>query len=92
MFSRKQDAIEAMNKYVVVSLYTDGPTELDEEHGKLREQLTGSVTNPVYVLRDPFDGKVMTVLDYNQAMRDDFAKKVEKGRRRFDSRQRRRGH
>ena len=79
-----------MNEFVVVSLVTDtGPRK--GEFADLRSKLAGTTTNPTYVLRDPFDDKVLAVFDYNDAMADDFGERIAKAHRRFQSRQRRRG-
>ena len=78
-----------MNRYVVVSLYTDGGPNR-EMYNKLRETLTGSATNPQYVLRDPFDDKVLDVFDYNQVKASTFAGAVERGARRCSRAQLRR--
>ncbi len=79
-----------MKQFVVVSLVTDtGPRKI--EFADLRSKLAGTTTNPTYVLRDPFDDKILAVFDYNDAMADDFGEKISKAHRRFNSRQRRRG-
>ena len=91
MFSGDEDVKQAMNGFVVVSLFTDRSTEECLENARLREELTGSTTNPLYVMRDSFDDKILSVADYNQAGRDSFDEMVEKAGRRFKSRQRRRG-
>ena len=78
-----------MKKFVVVSLVTDtGPRKV--EFVDLRSKLAGTTTNPTYVMRDPFDDKVLAVFDYNDAMADDFGEKIAKAHRRFISRQKRR--
>lgn len=85
-----KSVIDAMNKYVVLSLHTDfGPDAA--AYSRLREELTGSATIPMYVLRDPFDDKVMRTFDYNQAKAADFGARIESGRRQFSGRQARRG-
>ncbi|MCA9322863.1 MAG: hypothetical protein KDB53_19135 [Planctomycetes bacterium] len=76
-----------MNQYVVVSLYTDGQGLRRDEFGLLREKLTGSVSNPTYVVLDPWSpDEPMVVFDYNDALADDFPKKLDKARRRFQRR------
>ena len=78
-----------MNQYVVVSLVCDrGPKK--EENAQLREVLTGSVTNPVFVLQDPFDGKTLAKFDYLQAKEPNLAEKIEQAKRRFALNQSRR--
>lgn len=79
-----------MNKYVVVSLYADqGPRAA--EFADLRVKLSGTNTAPLYVVRDPFTDKVFSFHDYNEAMDATFAEKLERGRRRFDRADSRRG-
>ena len=86
----KKNVIDAMNKFLVLSLFTDeGPRK--DEFSELGQQMTGSVTVPQYVLVDPHDYKVLASFDYNQAREDDFAERVEKAHRRYQSRARSRG-
>lgn len=83
MFSQKSDVIEAMDQMVVVSLYTDGPGPRTAEFNRLRERLTGSSTNPMYLVVSPFDvDKVLYQADYNQAIDDGFAEKLGRASRR----------
>jgi thiol:disulfide interchange protein len=50
-----------MDKAVNVWLVTDREDETSRKNSELRERLTQSVTNPVYVIQHP-DGKVLAVL------------------------------
>ncbi len=82
MFSKKTDVIEAMNEMVVVSLYTDHP-QLGDEYNRMREKMTGSSTNPMYMVVSPWDlEKVLYQADYNQALEDAFGEKLARSNRR----------
>ena len=92
MFSQKQDVIKAMDKYVILSLHTDGKGANRDAYADWCEELTGSRSVPLYVLMDvggDVDKRLATA-DYNVAVSDGFAKKVERGVRRFDRRQKKR--
>ncbi|HGY90845.1 MAG TPA: hypothetical protein ENK43_06715 [Planctomycetes bacterium] len=85
MFSTKKDVIEEMNRMVVVSLHTDGKGPRKDEFSRLREKLTGSITNPAYVVLDPAaPDEAVWVADYNDAKADSFAKKLARARRRVE--------
>jgi len=49
-----------LDKFVRIELYTDREREDDRAHAKLREKLTSSATNPVYVVMTP-DEQVISV-------------------------------
>lgn len=42
-----------LEEFVAIELYTDNGTELNNKQAKLREELTNSVSNPVYVVMTP---------------------------------------
>lgn len=52
---------ERLDRYVLVELYTDRDRESDRKNLKLRDELTKSATNPVYVVLRP-DGSVVKTL------------------------------
>ena len=81
-----------MSKFVVVSLYTDGLGPRANEFGELRAHLTGSVSNPMYAIVDPFEGeRVLYQADYNAAVADNFADKLARVKRRVGRNMIRRG-
>ncbi len=70
---------------VVVSLHTDGKGPRRDEFARLREKLTGSIANPVYVILDPLQpDEAIWVADYNDAKASSFAKKLGRARRRVE--------
>ncbi|MEE9394818.1 MAG: hypothetical protein V3W41_20205 [Planctomycetota bacterium] len=71
-----------MSKMVVTSLFTD-QGKAPVRFQKMKEEMTGSVTNPIYVVIDPFSGKKIGQYDYNQAKAADFAERLQKNIRRF---------
>ena len=83
MFSKDKTVIEQMNKMVVTSLFTDSGLRADEFQ-KLKEEMTNSVTNPIYVVIDPFSGKKLGQYDYNDAILPDFGARLAKNVRRFE--------
>lgn len=50
-----------LQKFVLVELYTDKLDEASPRNTALREQLTGSITNPIYVVLTP-GGEVVKTL------------------------------
>ncbi len=53
-------------KFVTAELFTDRPhLESDKFNQKLKEKLTGSVTNPVYVVLSP-DERVLKVSSFTR--------------------------
>lgn len=54
------DVREELDKFLPVELYTDRGTEEDNFNGDLRQELTGVITNPVYVIMTP-DKKVVDI-------------------------------
>ncbi len=86
MFSLKNGKSRAaMNGMVVLSLYTDGQGPRKEEFALLRDRLTGTASNPVYAVVDPFEkDKVLYKTDFNTAKDDAlFGEKLAKAARRF---------
>ena len=70
-----------LDKFVLAELYTDRENPEDEANAKLREELTKSATNPVYVIMAPdgrvvsiYQGMAVTDADFIKWMKDGFAK------------------
>ncbi|MCB9833615.1 MAG: hypothetical protein H6807_14190 [Planctomycetes bacterium] len=83
MFSNNQPVEAAMDEMVVLSLHTDGTGKRKDEFGNLREKLTGSATNPVYIVVSPWNfEKVLYQADYNQAVGAGFADRLGRANRR----------
>jgi hypothetical protein len=61
-----------LKDYARAELYTDRPTQANRDNAKLREELTKSVTNPVYVVMTA-DKMVISVLQGASDI-DSFAK------------------
>ena len=92
MFSQNVAVRKAMEEFVVVSLFTDGKGARRDEFNSLREKLTQSSSNPMYVVVDPFSpDKVTLAADYNDALDEGFARKLEKASRRVTRAMKRRG-
>ncbi len=86
MFSKQKGKSRlVMDKMVVLSLHTDGKGNRRNEFAAWRDKLTGTSSNPVYVVMDPFEkDKVLFDTDYNVAKDDElFAAKLGKANRRF---------
>ena len=91
MFSNsRNEAVAAMNKTVVASLFCDGPPK-GEEYAALREEMTKSSTAPIYVVVDPFTMRKLGQFDYFDAIDAGFGARIEKSIRRFERLQSRRG-
>lgn len=70
-----------LDKFVLAELYTDRENAEDEANAKLREDLTKSATNPVYVIMTPdgsvisiYQGMAVTDADFIKWMKDGFAR------------------
>lgn len=63
---------KGINQFVPIELYTDRGTKEDNDNAALRERLTNSVTNPVYVVLAP-DMKVLKVFQGSAVTTDQFA-------------------
>ena len=85
MFSnQKSEAKIAIDDYVVVSLYTDGGGSRRDEFNRMREEMTGSITNPMYVVVDPHQpNKPLLMSDFFQAIDEGWGQKLQKAKRRF---------
>lgn len=64
MFPRPAVSRE-LAKFIPVELYTDRPRKEDELNTALREKLTKSVTNPVYVVMGP-DERVLKIFSFTR--------------------------
>lgn len=75
-----------MDKYVILSLYTDsGPRS--GEFADMLQEMTATSSVPSYVVVDPTESgdKVLSVSDYNHTVpADDFGPRLDKARRRFE--------
>lgn len=67
----QKDIAAGINQFVPVELYTDRGTPEDNKNAALREKLTNSVTNPVYVVLAP-DMKVLKVFQGSSVTPDQF--------------------
>jgi thiol:disulfide interchange protein DsbD len=70
MFPR-DDVRAQLKNYVLVELYTDRQKPSDVANGKLEQQLTGSVTLPVYTAVSP-EGKVLTIFPGSTRVSSEF--------------------
>lgn len=72
-----------MSRMVVTSLFTDqGPRK--DEFGALLQQMTGSVSVPMYVVYDPVADRRISQYDYNQMIDADVADDLARDLRRFE--------
>lgn len=87
MFSPPGVSRDAMDKYVVLSLHTDGLGPRRGEFSELLQEMTGTSSVPSYVVvdPDPAGDRVLAVYDYNHTVpADDFGPRLDKARRRFE--------
>ncbi len=73
----KSDIAALINQMVPVELYTDRDSDSDRKNAALREQLTNTSTNPVYVIMTP-DMKVLSVYQGGTSA-EQFKKFLEEG-------------
>ncbi|HEY0867127.1 MAG TPA: cytochrome c biogenesis protein CcdA, partial [Fimbriimonas sp.] len=81
MFPR-EDVVQRFDRYILVKLYTDRPTESDRKNQELQQKLTQSVALPTYVALSP-EGKPVKILEGSTRQPEDFVQFLDAGLKQF---------